>query len=34
MTEDELSLMEKEWKQEEQEIFSFWTRPDKSKRND
>jgi hypothetical protein len=24
MNEDELSLMEKEWKQEE-EIFSFWT---------
>ena len=34
MTEDELLLLEKEWKQGEQEIFSFWTRTDKSKRDD
>jgi hypothetical protein len=34
MTEDELLLLEKEWKQEEQEIFSFWNRRDKSKTND
>jgi hypothetical protein len=33
VTEDELSLMEKEWKQEEQEIFSFWARADKSKKD-
>jgi hypothetical protein len=26
MTEDELLLLEKEWKQEEQEIFSFWSK--------
>ncbi len=34
MTEDELLLLEKEWKQEEQEIFSFWAKDDKSKRVD
>ena len=34
MTEEELLLLENEWKQEEQEIFSFWTRTDKSKRDD
>ncbi len=34
MTEDELLLLEKEWKLEEQEIFSFWTKEIKSKRDD
>jgi hypothetical protein len=34
MTEDELLLLEKEWKQEEQEIFSFWSKEIKSKRDD
>ncbi len=34
MTEDELLLLEKEWKQEEQEIFSFWAKEIKLKRDD
>jgi hypothetical protein len=34
MTEDELLLLENEWKQEEQEIFSFWSKEIKSKRDD
>ena len=34
MTEDELPLLEREWKKQEQEICEFWARKDKAKEDD
>lgn len=31
MTEDKLSLMEKEWKEQEQKICNFWVRKNEAK---
>jgi hypothetical protein len=34
MTEDELPLLEKEWKKQEQEICNFWARTERAKKGD